>query len=333
MGALVVAGCVAAAVGAGLLLQKGARAEEQRQREVLDQVAQRRGGRVTRRPRARTLGTDLCVEVPVGDAIVRLSFELLGQEPVTRAAARFVISGGPVFDVVPVGFAEVLARWAGSQDLKLGVREFDGAFLVRGDSHQGLLATWTPRVQHRVVRDLGRARVTSHGREVTLTLPGYMPPTKTLDAMLDVVGELASVGAAQLTGLARLPEVRVTAASGPWEARQPPLLHVATPSGDVCARLYWSEAGPQLWMTLTQATGLPTARARIHDGQAAGLPSELIPDNASAAFQALDGAQLLASPSLVELRWPLVPSERAFAYGVAFLAELSRRAGRAGVYR
>jgi hypothetical protein len=214
--AVVVAGVVALR---GLLDSHGAALH------VWRQVAISRGGVYLDHPERPA------IEVDVGEARVRLEGNLGPegtQDNVMTCRASYLVPLGPEFRVTAGGVGP-LGKLLGARDLVLGVdREFDECFLVETDEGSAVRRTWSPKAMRLMHRELREARVRSNGREIEI-VRGVIHSPAVMNAMIDVVGELASADLFGFEALRTLPGATYHPPTGPWNERSTPYAIIEQP--------------------------------------------------------------------------------------------------------
>lgn len=305
-------------------------------RKVWRRFAERRSGelRVGTRRFMSFISQDE-VEVRSGLAMVRLSVHVTGvgksERVFTRARAHFIIGGGPRFDVTPAGLLADVARALGGQDLKLGDRRFDREFIVKGEDLAGIQRTWTQEAQQAMTRALSIATVVARGSQITLQMDGLR--REELDAMVDLVGTLASVGADALDGLASCPGATLTHAAGTWDQPAPPSLKLATPHGDATATVAWHEGGPHVRLMLPLSNELPAFQGEIHGGRPTGVPPGLLSDFGVRLLEEVPDVAVASTARALELSWPGIPDGAAFLSGAHLLVDMANAVHRTGAFR
>ncbi|MBK7151261.1 MAG: hypothetical protein IPH72_05790 [Sandaracinaceae bacterium] len=306
----------------------------QRRDAVWRTLAQRRDGQCNEPKGRRELAAPPeSIDFRVAQAGVRLDLMRRSSDDpnfyFTRARSRYTLGAGPVFEVSPAGITSGLAF----QDLALGDAAFDRAFVVRGRDHAGVKAAWTVATQQLLIQRLPSATVWSDGTDVRLTLAGALEDPARLDAVLDVVGALASVGAAELHAFALLPEAKLVPASGTWDNPSAPKLLVATERVEATATLHWAKGGPCVWLTLPTSRDLPPFQVVVRNGAADGLPTGLLSEYVRRLLGPLDGALLLSEPGKLDVRWLGIPTPDGLMVGAKLLGELAGGTHHVGAFR
>jgi hypothetical protein len=135
--------------------------------------------------------------------------------------ARYLVPLGPVFHV-EAGSIGPLGKLLGAQDVTLGVdRTFDECFVVKTDEANAVRRVWSPQAMRLMSRELRDARVHSNGREIELVRRAIHSPA-VMDAMIDLVGELANADLFGVAALRALPGATYHPPAGPWTARTTP---------------------------------------------------------------------------------------------------------------
>ena len=297
-------------------------------------LAQRRGGHCNEpKGRLEAATPPESIDVRVAQAVVRLDLiHRSSDDPnfyFTRARSRYALGAGPVFEVSPAGITSGLAF----QDLPLGDAAFDRAFVVKGQDHSGVKAAWTLAVQQLLTQRLPSATVWSDGTDVRLTLAGALEDPALLDAVLDVVGALASVGAAELDAFALLPEATLVPASGTWDEPSAPRVRVATAHCETTATLHWAKSGPCVWLTLPTSRDLPPFRVVVRNGAADGLPMGLLSEYVQRLLGLLDGVLLLSEAGKLDVRWLGIPTPDGLMASAMLLGELAGGTHHVGAFR
>lgn len=301
-------------------------------------VAEGRKGRFTEGRVGAFVFDPPTVDAVVGHAVVRLDLLRVqsGKNSVlyTRARSDFALGAGPVFDVYAEGIFQSIGKALGAQDVALGGdARFDEDFVVKCDDADATRAAWTSDAKWKLRSDLPTARVTSDGTTVEAKIlgPGLEPPV--LEALLDVVGALASAGTAPLAGYAALEGARLEAAKGPFARPKPPRLSFETPRGEVRAELLPASGPPRLRLRVAHARELPTFSADVRAGSAAGLPRGLVTERAQAILARLEEVTLAGDATSLQLTFRAAPAPEVAAQGVALLAELAGGAPSEGAFR
>jgi hypothetical protein len=306
-------------------------------REVWQRVAARRGGRYLERRWSLLGAQSEAIEARVGHAIVRLDLYVVSSgkssTTYTRARARFALGAGPRFRVYEEGFFSSLGKALGTQDLELGDPRFDAIFMVKGDDVEALRRAWTEPARHLLMSRFRHGRAESNGHEVSLIVLGALLDVATLEAMLDLVGELASAGARELEALAKVPDATLEPTGGSWEAPTPPRLRIATPHGEAVAELRPGAPKPRLLLTLPSRRELPRFSVDVAGGEAEGLPQGVLTERALGLLGGVEGAALSGDGSQLRLGWRDVPPPEAVAAGAALLAELAGGTRSVGAFR
>lgn len=252
---------------------------------------------------------------------------------VTRAQARYVIGAGPTFEVVPVGLLTGLLRNMGAQDELFGDARFNSLFVVRGRDFRGTQSAWAAATQRTLAERLPPATVSSDGTRVTLEIAGALEDAPRLHAVLDVVGAVASVGAAAFQALTALPNSTATPASVTGSSVRPPQLRITTDHGDATASLHWKKGGPCLWLTLPTGKELPPFRVIVRKGKTEGIPPGRLGSDSRHLLDALDGALLLSEAGKLDVQWLGIPTPEGLRAGAQLLSELAGGTHRVGVFR
>lgn len=328
----------AAAIVGSTVASMNRKKQDERRAQVWRAFAERRGGRcneqsggfvATRPPES--------IDIRLAHAEVRLDVvrESNGNTTidVTRARARFVIGAGPAFEVTQAGLLSGLARNLGVQDLDLGNASFRYHFTVKGNDLDGTKAAWTGPIQRTLAERFPSATVWSDGTLVRLTLAGALEDPARLNAVLDVVSALASVGVAELQAFAELPEATLVPASGPWDEPSAPQVRLATVHGQATATLRWMKGGPRVWLSLPTTRDLPPFRVVVQQGTADALPTGLVSEYAARLLGALDGVLLLSEDGKLDVRWLGIPTSEGLMAGAKLLGELAGGTHHVGAFR
>ncbi len=325
-------------VGVGVVSAVMEKRQNRRRALIWRALAQRRGGTCNELPGQVTAATPPdSVDVRVAHAVVRLdrTTRTSGSNaiPVTRGRARFSLGAGPTFEVTPAGILSGVARNIGLQDLELGDPGFRYAFVVKGAHLDDIRRVWTIPLQRAFTRRLPAATMHSDGTHVTLTLAGSGEETQHLDAILDLVGALASTGAAEFEALAALPEVTLVPASGPRTKPPARRLRLTTAHGEATATLQWVKSAPRIWLTLPTSRDLPPFRIVVRDGTADGLPTGLLSEYALRLLGELNGVLLLSEAGKLDVRWLGIPTPDGLMVGAKLLGELAGGTHHVGAFR
>lgn len=302
-------------------------------------LAERRGGTCNELPGpGNAANPPESVDVRVAQSRVRLEQTVTSgmnhSIPATRGHARFALGAGPRFEVTPAGLLSGVARNIGLQDLDLGDPGFRYSFVVKGADPCDIKRVWTLPLQQAFARRLPAATVHSDGTYVTLTLAGSGEETSHLHAILDIVGALASAGAAEFEALAALPEVTfLPSPSAPRPKPRPRRLRVTTAHGEATATLMWLKGGPRLWLTLPTTRDLPPFRVVVRAGTVDGLPSGLLSEYALRLLSELHGVLLLSEPGKLDVRWLGIPTPDGLLAGAKLLGELAGSTHHVGAFR
>lgn len=310
--------------------------DDEGRREAWQRFAARRGGEFRAGPRRfMSFVSQDEVEVRCAHASVRLSVHVTGsgksERVFTRACAHFVIGGGPRFKVTPAGLVASVGRALGGQDVELGNRRFDREFIVKGEDDAGIRCAWRNEIQEEMTRALSEATVVSRGSEIVLLMDGGR--LDGLDAIVDVVGALASVGADALDGLAACPDATLNPAAGTREQPTSPSLKLTTTEGDATAMVAWHEGGPRVRLVLPLSGELPAFQAEIHSGHAAGFPHGLLSEYAVRLLDELPGALVASTARALVLLWPGIPDVASFTSGAHLLADVASAVHRTSAFR
>lgn len=214
--ALVVAGVAAASALLG---------EQKAPIHVWQQLASRRGGVCFDH------ATRPALEVNVRDARVRLEINRDASNGPERiiCRARYPVPAGPVFRV-EAGSVGAVGKLLGSRDVTLDDdRTFDAYFIVDTDQRDVVRRAWSPPAMRIMVRTLRDARVHSDGRTIELVRSAIHSPA-IIEAMIDVVGELASADLFGIEALRTLPGATYHPPTGPWNDRTTPRAVIEQPA-------------------------------------------------------------------------------------------------------
>ncbi len=282
--------------------------ESAKRQQVWRDVARRRGA--TFHEPAGWLG-GYAIEAAVGTTRVYLDSYSEGggnsSTTYTRARARFPLPVGPRFEVYPEGVLSQIGKALGAQDVELGRPGFDEAFVVKCDYPALVQTVWTARALEWMERFFPGGRAVCDGTEVTLRVPGLIADPATLDAMLDLTGELAGADLLGIAALARLANATVSEPSGAWDDPSPPRAIVELP-----ARV---EVVPTMngYLACTRVTG---AAARAHpafhtaigsDGlPLADLPDGALPPAATAPLRTLAAGRLAVDRATATYWFPRI---------------------------
>lgn len=269
-------------------------------------------------------GAQPALEVVVEQAVVRL--ELVRQASsanISRARARYALGAGPRFQVAPRG------AWTARVDL---VIDDDDRFRMAADDPERARALWTARTR-RLATALRWVVLESDGETVTATVAGVDHDPRTLESLLDLVGDVASHGMRALLPLAELPGARLVGPLGPWDDPRAAHVEVAGAGGIVRIAALPGRAGPQLALTLDDARERRPFSVRIEGGQLLDeAPRGSIPPSAAALLEPLGSATLLGNDEWLRLVFASVPPDDAVHAGVRLLFELVASTAR-GVFR
>jgi hypothetical protein len=163
------------------------------------------------------------IEVDVGDVRVRFELNLGIPAPrsrVTICRARWLVPCGPRFDIEP-GTMGAIGKLLGADDVVLGLDpEFDRRHVVKTGDPDAVRRAWSPRAI-RLFLALGHANICSDGRTIDLGRDLSDSPA-VMDAMIDLVGELAGADLFGTRALRKLPGATYHPPTGPWNARTTP---------------------------------------------------------------------------------------------------------------
>ncbi|MCZ7685033.1 MAG: hypothetical protein M5U28_42185 [Sandaracinaceae bacterium] len=129
-----------------------------------------------------------------------------------------------------------LGKLLGARDVVLGDDPaFDERFVVKCDDEGATRAAWTHRAR-RLLFAVDDARVESDGSTVSVVVGGHREDASTLEALLDLAGELASYGARELAAAAELPGARWIGPAGPWDRPRAPRVELESARGPIAVR-------------------------------------------------------------------------------------------------
>lgn len=182
-----------------------------KRREVWSAFARARGGTLRESDGVLTVGPVL--EVPFGDALVRLDVPLMVEA--VRVRAPFLLGRGPKFDVEPdpelVPFAHM---------------SFDSAFLVRSPHLHGTRIAWTARAQELLLSFFPQARASSAGRVASVLVEPGSLSGNALEPACELAAELARYGERFMAPLRALDGAVWVPPEGPFEKRTYPSVRV-----------------------------------------------------------------------------------------------------------
>lgn len=296
------AALVAAAVGLRVGLRRRVAAER-----ALSLLAVRRHG-TYRLEGAWALATQRPVaEVDAGRARVRVECELSTEEPgaIFHARVGYVLGAGPIFELVPERTIVTIAKTVGViiTDVRIGDPAFDAAYLVRAAAPDRVAALLTPRARVLLLGRLRGAQVAADGRVVQIVAQDGVVDDETLEALVDLAGDLASHGEEWLASIAELPEARVVAASGPWDARTPPGVELPlVPRVRIQPAARGRRAVAEAWAPCGRGV-LPFKVTISAAGVGGALPSGRLPPDAAPHIGAVGEATLAADGERVTLTW------------------------------
>lgn len=216
-----------AVVVAGVVALRGLLENQGPPLDVWRQVASSRGGAYFDHPERPA------IEVDVREARVRLEVDPEGErEPghTMTCRARYLVPIGPAF-LVSAGSVGPLGKLVGARGVVLGVDStFDACFLVETDEGSAVRRTWSPKAMQLMHRELRDARVRSDGREIML-VRGVIHSPAVMNAMIDLVGELANADLFGLEALRSLPGATYHAPTGAsWDRRSTPYAIIEQPA-------------------------------------------------------------------------------------------------------
>lgn len=281
------------------------------------------------------------LDAVVGQSIVELDVfaqgdqgeSLLGTGPlVARARARFAFGWGPSFRVYREDFMAAVTKWFGAQDVLLGHEEFDRRFMVKCRDAEHTALAWSEPARERMADELECATVVSDGQVVEMICPGAHQLDSQLEAMLDVVGALASVGARRLEPYHQLPEVEL----------QPPTLaprrtftmSLGTRAGSVRVMTTRVSGEPCLALLALARRELLPFTSELGDGCLAALPEDTLTAEAAPLLSSLRGALLVSGVGgALRLSWSGFPAPEILADGARLLEMLAAERFSVGAFR
>ncbi|MCA9608540.1 MAG: hypothetical protein KC619_23205 [Myxococcales bacterium] len=300
-------------------------------------IADRRGGRFTEGHLGAFQFETPVLDAVVGHAVVRLDLLRVqsGKQSHihTRARARFALGAGPVFQVFREGFFQSVGKAFGGQDVVLGGDAvFDDAFIVKCPDAEATTRTWVPRAKHLMCR-LDQPLATSDGTTIEVRIFDSGMEEWILNALLDLVGGLASAQAEPLGAYEALPDARLEPVDGPFEEPRRPRLVFDTARGAINAELLPSSGSPKLRLKAAHDRGVTPFSVDVIGGKAPGLPRGLVSVRADELLRRLDGVTLAGDAKSLQLTWPAAPAPAVVADGLAFLSELASGAPSEGAFR
>ena len=171
------------------------------------------------------------IEVDVREARVRLELRpVTGRDShhTMTCRARFLVPLGPTFRV-GAGGVGLLGKMLGARDAELGGDDaFDACFVVETDEASAVRRVWSPQARRLMYRELREASACSNGREIELTRAEIFSPA-VMNAMIDLVGELASADLFGLEALRTLPGATYHPPTGRWNERSTPYAIIEQP--------------------------------------------------------------------------------------------------------
>lgn len=208
---------IAALVVAGVVAVRALREGQKAPLDVWRQLAARRGGIYLDHPGRPT------IEVDVREARVRLEIEPGSSTEPDRAMtcrARYLVPLGPVF-LVEAGSVGLIGTLIGARDVVLGDDAFDACFVVETGEGSAVRRVWSQQAMELMYRELREARVRSDGETIELAR-GTIHSPAVMDAMIDLVGELANADLFGIEALRTLPGATYHPPTGPWYQRSTP---------------------------------------------------------------------------------------------------------------
>lgn len=301
-------------------------------------VARRRGARFEA-PTSLVWGSGLgAMEVIVEQAVVLLDTYVVrggrSSSAYTRARACFGAGAGPRFRVQREGMLGGLGKLLGAQDVVLGDDPaFDERFVVRCDDEGATRAAWTHRAR-RLLFAVEDARVESDGSTVSVVVGGHREDASTLEALLDLAGELASYGARELAAAAELPGARWIGPAGPWDQPRAPRVELESARGPIAVRCLPAAGRPALQLTLASARGLPTFSVDLAGGRLGGeAPRGLLPEGAAELLAQVGEATLSGNDRRVRLAFAAIPPPERVEAAARVLAAIAGGAPSLGAFR
>lgn len=323
------------AVGGGALFW--AHKQTQARQRVWKQIAAARGGRFVPADHGFFQKQYEGIEAQVAHAVVFLDLHVVSNgkssTTYTRARARFALGRGPRFRIYEEGVFSTLGKALGTQDLEIGVPAFDQRFMIKGDDSRAIAEAWTDDAVSGMSQ-LRNARAESDETWVTVTVFGGISDATVLNRMLDLAGELASVGAWELDRLAaELPDATLEAAHGDWQSPRRPSVRFETPRGPVVGTMRYGAGEHRLRLSLRAEDDKPTFSADIQGGEATELPKGLLTERAATVLRKIESATLSAHGADLQLAFPYVPEDAMITAGTTLLAELAGGTRSVGAFR
>jgi hypothetical protein len=276
------------------------------------------------------------IEVDVRDARVRLEVDL-GRPDAPNGAltcrARYLVPLGPVFRV-EAGSVGPIGKLAGAQDVTLGGdRAFDESFIVKADEPSAVRRVWSAQAMRLMFRSLRDARARSNGREIELARSEIHSPA-VMNAMIDLVGELASADLFGIAALRALPGATYQPPTGPWNERTTPGVVIEHPApvtlmpvlidGRVVTRATVGD-GPRAQRV--ELTVGEDGRVEPADGAA------LLPPAAAALVDRLGSGTLVIDGADTAFTWRTVETDAGRLLAGAELLAILARGPALGAYR
>ena len=315
---------------------------EKQRFEMWRAVATDRGGVIHEGENSLWRAHACSIEVDYGGEMVspaRLFMDILsdssGKSGVeyTRVRALTAVPAAPKFKVYREYLLSKIGKRLGTQDVVLGGHaKFDELFMVKTKDPDRTRRMWTARAKAAFAEHLARAAIASDRETLEIYLLGIPDKREVLEAMLDVVGELASADIFGLTAISGLRDATYHPPSGPWDDRSAPHAEVSTFVSTIVGPIAVEKRAVTRAVTEQCRDDYECVVEIDSDGSATGTDTRL-PDAARSALVRVGSSKLTVAEGRAELIWASIEenSERLQA-GVDLVSTFAT-ASRQGAFR
>lgn len=280
----------------------------------------------------------------VQQSIVRLDVFAQSGPLIARARAPFAFGWGPSFRVYgrglktavasvhAQGVMATVAKRFGAQSVMLGHEEFDHCFMVKCRDAAHTALAWSPSARELMLEHLRLSTIVADGEVVEMTCPGADGDTDKLEAMMDIVGALASVNARQLLRYSELAEAESTPPT--LSPQRSFTMSLGTSAGKVRVMAPRIEGQPGLVLMVGSRRELPHFSVELQSAAIQDLPPDVLSRDAHGLLPRIGDARLISdAPATLRLVWTSFPDSEAVSHGARLLEMLATQRLSQGAFR
>lgn len=303
-------------------------------------VAARRGGRYTPERRRLIGWRSPAIDVELAEVAVHVDLHVVstGQATYTytRFRCRYLLGGGPKFEVAPAGIVRAIGTALGLDDVTIGAdADFDARFVVRTKQHDATRRAWTREACRLLAGTLPAASVKADRGALTMQLLGIVREPEVIDAGVRILSELGATGAPLLETVRALPRAEAVRATGPWDERTKPGAKLVVRGVEVRLEPAHPETGLETHVVAALGRELPHFAIGVGDGGApsAAWPAGALAGDTAALVPSVAPAAVACDGASVRVVVEGAPPPRRLEAAAELAAALALGTGTAGAYR